>query len=147
MINIIELKCRYDAIYGCEPVGEGVISKIEGELDLNLPRDFKEISLFYSGGFLGGVSHHEIACVGDATNIVQETLRLRGAIGLGHNFVVISEPSESLIVLNLAGSPAVIWCDAVESKNLNSMDFVNQPGIWESYGDFFDYLITEEEDE
>jgi len=147
MVDIIELKDRYDAIYGCEPVGEGDICKIEAELDLNLPLDFKEISLFYSGGFLGGVSHHEIACVGDATNIVQETLRLRDAIGLGHNFVVISEPSESLIVLNVAGSPSVMWCDAVEAKNLNSMNFVNQPNTWESYGDFFEYLITEEEDE
>ena len=147
MVEIIELKDRYDAIYGCEPVDEEVISKIEAELDLKLPLDFKEISLFYSGGFLGGVSHHEIACVGEATNILQETLRLRDAIGLGHNFIVIAEPSESLIVLNVRSSPNVIWCDAVEAKNLNSMNFVNQPNTWESYSDFFEYMITEEEDE
>lgn len=147
MVDIIDLKDRYDAIYGCEAVGEGVISKIEAELDLTLPSDFKEIFLFYSGGFLGGVSHHETACVGDATNIVQETIRLRDVIGLGHNFVVIAEPSESLMVLNVAGKPSVIWCDAVEVKNLNSMNFVKQPDTWESYGDFVEYLISEEEDE
>ncbi|RJG37254.1 SMI1/KNR4 family protein [Motilimonas pumila] len=147
MVDIIDLKNRYDAIYGCEAVDERVVSNIEVQLGLTLPSDFKEISLFYSGGLLGGVSHHEIACIGDATNIVQETLTLRDAIGLQDNFIVIAEPSESLIVLNVAGNPSVIWCDAVEAKNLNSMNFANQPETWESYSDFFDYLIVEEEDE
>ena len=102
---------------------------------------------FYSGGFLGGISHHEIASVGEATNIVQETLRLRESIGLAESYVVIAEPSESLFVLNTKGKPTVIWCDAVEAKNINSGSFSNEPDTWESYGEFFEYLLGEEEDE
>ena len=77
MADINSLKERYDAIYGSESCDDGVISQIETELGLQLPSDFKEISLFYSGGFLGGISHYEIASISDATNIVKETLRLR----------------------------------------------------------------------
>ncbi len=147
MIDINSLKQRYDAIYGSEPCGDGVISEIETNLDVQLPSDFKRVSDFYSGGFLGGISHHEIAGTGEATNIVRETLRLRESIGLAENYVVVAEPSESLIVLNTKGKPTVIWCDAVEAKNINAGSFSNKPDTWESYGEFFEYLLDEEEDE
>lgn len=147
MIDISSLKSRYDAIYGSEPCGDGVIADCEEKLGIKLPAEFKEIATFYSGGFLGGISHHEIASIGEAPNIVQETLRLRESIGLGGSYVVIAEPSESLIVLNVAGKPSVIWCDAVEARNINSLTFSNRPDTWESYGEFFAYLLDEEEGE
>lgn len=147
MVNIGSLEKRYGAIYGSEPCGDGVIVEIEAILGIQLPDDFKEVANFYSGGFLGGISHHEIANIGEATNIVQETIRLRESVGLAENYVVIAEPSESLIVLNIKGKPAVIWCDAVEAKSINSRIFNNEPDTWESYGEFFDYLLDEEEDE
>lgn len=147
MVDINSLKHRYDAIYGGEPCDDGVVPNIESALGIKLPSDFKDISLFYSGGLLGGISHHEIACVSHATNIVKETVRLRESVGLGNGFVVIAEPSESLIVLNVEGKPSVIWCDAVEVGNLNAKNFMSQPDTWESYGDFFEHLLEEEEDE
>ncbi|MBE0464325.1 MAG: SMI1/KNR4 family protein [Halomonadaceae bacterium] len=147
MTDINNLRTRYEAIYGSEPCNDFAIFEIEEKLGIRLPEDFKEISTFYSGGLLGGISHHEIANISEATNIVQETLRLRHSIGLLDCYVVIAEPSESLIVLNTDEQPAVIWCDAVEAKNINSLSFNNQPDTWRSYKEFFSYLLDEEEDE
>lgn len=147
MVDIDTLRKRYIAEFGDEPCSNQVLSDVESALNVKLPEDFKQISSFYSGGYLGGISHHEIACIGDATNIVRETLRLRDSIGLDTNYIVIAEPAESLIVLNTTGRPAVIWCDAVEAKNINSQEFINLPDTWESYNEFFEYLLDEEEDE
>ena len=147
MVNISELESRYVALYGKEPCGIGVIGDIERELGVRLPADFKLIAGFYSGGLLGGVSHHEIASVGAATNIVRETLRLRGSIALSDSYVVLAEPSGSVIFLDVSGRPAVIWCDAVEVESLSARNFINQPDVWGSYSDFFAYLLDEEEGE
>jgi hypothetical protein len=146
MADIETLRQRYIAEFGNEPCTNQVLSDIESVLKVQLPKEFKQISTFYSGGLLGGISHHEIACEGDATNIVRETLRLRSSIGLSGKYVVIAEPPESLIIIDTTGAPAVIWCDAVDAKNINSQEFANQPNTWENYSDFFEYLLDEEED-
>ena len=147
MLNIKDLEKRYIELYGKEPCSEMALKEIEDKLDIELPSDFKEIACFYSGGLLGGVSHHEIASAGCATNILNETMRLRESIRLDNHFVVLAEPSESIIVLNVSEVPAVIWCDAVDAININSASYNNQPDTWESYSEFFSYLLSEEEDE
>lgn len=147
MTDIAELKKKYIALYGAEGCAAEELLRVEDALNVQLPDDFKMISEFYSGGFLGGISHHEIAAHGEATNIVQETLRIRGAIGLNKAFIVLAEPSGSLIVLDVRGNPSVIWCDAVEAVSLNSMEFVNKPDVWESYASFFSYLMSQEDEE
>ncbi|MCG8613267.1 MAG: hypothetical protein MI864_22380 [Pseudomonadales bacterium] len=83
---------------------------------------------------------------GEATNIVQETLRIREAIGLDSDYVVLAEPAESIIVMKTTGDPAVLWCDAVEAKHVNLQEFVNEPDTWESYSAFFEYLLDEEDE-
>ncbi len=148
MANIQKLKEHYTRIYGNEPVRTDTLKIIEDKLGIELSPDFKEIAGFYSGGFLGGISHHAIAAEGAATNIVDETLRIRKAIGLVDSFVVIAQPSESLIVLNVDkenGYPEVVWCDAVEAKNLNAYDFMNAPDTWDSYMEFFSHLLDDED--
>lgn len=135
------------SIYESEPCGDGVITEIETNLGIQLPDDFKEVAKFYSGGFLCSISHHEIASFGEATNIVRETLRLRESIGIADNYLVIAEPSESLIVLNTKGKPIVIWCYAVGANNINSGRFSNKPDTLDDYGEFFEYLLAEEEGE
>lgn len=145
MANIEELKRRYTSIFGEEGCDIGTLKDIERELDVELPLDFVEIATFYSGGYLGGISHHEIASKSVSTNIVEETLRIRESVGLNPNFVVIAEPPESIIVLQVSSAPEVIWCDAVEAKNLNSRKFENDPITWNMYSDFFEYLLDEED--
>lgn len=144
-MNFPELKSRYFAICGAEPCSENELHNIEKALGLKLPSDFKQVSRFYSGGLLGGISHHEIAASGNASNVVDETLRIRAAIGLERHYVVLAEPSESIIVLDASAHPAVIWCDAVDAVNINSRKFSTSPDVWENYADFFSYLLEEEE--
>ncbi len=144
-MNFPDLKNRYSAIYGAEPCSEDELHNVEKALGLELPDDFKQVSRFYSGGLLGGISHHEIAASGDAANVVDETLRIRAAIGLEQHYVVLAEPSGSIIVLDVSGQPAVIWCDAVDAVNINSRRFSTVPDVWGNYADFFSYLLEEEE--
>lgn len=147
MTDVADLKQKYIALYGTEGCTAEELLRIEAALDVQLPDDFKMISEFYNGGFLGGISHHEIATHGEATNIVQETLRIRKAIGLNKAFIVLAEPSGSLIVLDVRGNPSVIWCDAVEADGLKVMGFVNEPNVWESYASFFFYMLSQENEE
>ena len=148
MIDLADLKKRYLALYESDPCSNGVIEAIENELGIKLPHDFKEISTFYSGGCLGGISHHEISVKGEAKNVVRETLRIRKAIGLDARFMILAEPAESLIMMNLSeDDAAVIWVDAVEAAKANDMSFSNKPDTWKTYGDFFSYLLFSEESE
>ncbi|MBF7142724.1 MULTISPECIES: SMI1/KNR4 family protein [Pseudomonas] len=147
MNNMEELKSRYLSLYGNEGCTQNTLLSIESALGLELPHDFKSIAEFYSGGSLGGISHHEIAAAGAATNVVDETLRIRNAVGLRKGLVVLAEPPVSIIVLDVFNTPAVIWCDAVEVENLNSMRFHNAPDLWDRYSDFFAYLLDRESEE
>src|SRR5437016_575079 len=101
-MTVDELRKKYTALFGEEPAAHGIVSGIEAALNITLPSDFKAIADFYRGGMLGGISHFAIACQGPAENIVEETLRLRSAITLPGQLVVIAEPPESLVVLDTA---------------------------------------------
>jgi hypothetical protein len=137
MFDVTEFRNKYVELYGAEPCSSGTLVEIETLLCLKLPEDFKNIAEFYSGGLLGGISHHEIASSSDATNIVEETLRIRKATGLRKNLVILAEPPGSIIAFDVCDKPAIIWCDAVEVENLNSMEFINAPDTWDSYSEFF----------
>ncbi|PIB16382.1 SMI1/KNR4 family protein [Vibrio rotiferianus] len=143
MNSFTKLKSRYEDLYGNEPCADGTIDAVENKLGLHLPEDFRVISGFYSGGVLGGISHHEIAAEGSATNVVNETLRLRTTTNLPNEFVVIAEPPSGLIVMNVKNDK-VIWCDSTDVNGLGTDSCIN-PDVWDSYSDFFCYLLDEEE--
>lgn len=145
MINIDDLKERYKSIYGLEGCSVKVLREIEKVLETKLPTDFKEIANFYSGGLLGGISHYEIASAEGASAILQETLRLRKAVGINKDYVVLAEPPGSLIVMNVVSG--VLWCDANDAENINSKAFENEPDRWDCYASFFNYLLDREESE
>jgi hypothetical protein len=150
-MNIDELQRRYFALFGTEPVAEKVIDEIEARLGIKLPFDLKQIAAFYRGGFLGGKSHHAISYFGPATNIVDETLRLRKVIGLPQRLIALAEPAASLVVLETKNDEKqetpVIWCDATDANNLEKLEVLNKPQVWPSYAAFFSYLLDEEEEE
>lgn len=145
-----ELRSRYLALFGHEPVKPAALESIEGRLQVRLPSDFKEISSFYSGGILGGIAHYAIDNGGDCDNVVDETLRIRATAGIPHSMVIIAEPPESLIVLDTNSAtnhPAVIWCDAFDVGRLDHAASLSKPTIWPTYLDFFRYLLDCEEEE
>lgn len=77
-------------------------------------------------------------------NVLAETKRLRASIGLPDEFLVLGEPSESLLMLNCSDGQ-VIWCDAVDAPRLGKEPLACEPETWGSYGDFLANLLDEEE--
>lgn len=134
-------------LYGEEGISDKEIQQIESILTLKLPQEFIEISEFYGGGYLGGIENYSFNRYLDSTNIIDETLRLREAIKLPVEYIVLAEPPESIIVLNTIKEPSIIWCHAVEVTKLSSGDFQVAPDTWGTYAEFFAYLLDEEEEE
>jgi len=74
-------------------------------------------------------------------------LRLRSAIDLPHRFVVLAEPAESLIVLDV-DSGVVTWCGNFDVSRLDdSSKMLGKATTWPSYADFFAFLLDEEGEE
>lgn len=132
---IAELKQIYENFYGNQGTDFNDILYIEKRLGIKLPNDFKEIARFYSGGLLGDIEHYSIS-IGFEPNIVNKTLELRGSINLNNRYIVLAEPAESIIFLDIE-SYNVIWCDSTDLFSDNS-------DKWNSYQDFFSYLLLED---
>ncbi len=146
-MSIDDLQKWYVSLFGIEPTEVGELSRMEKRLGVHFPQDFEEISKFYKGGIIGGISHHAIATGRPGASVTEETERLRQAVGLPHDFVVLAEPSESLIVMNTSatsGSPVVIWCDASDVYRLGTLEELRKPDTWPSYAEFFSYLLGAE---
>ncbi|MBV7276076.1 SMI1/KNR4 family protein [Clostridium sp. PL3] len=145
-MNNKELKERYLNLQPSDGVNKEVLSEIEKTLNVKLPEDFCEIESFYSGGYLGGISNYSFSSNDGETNIINETIRLRNTVDLPLRYIVLSEPPESLIVMDTKNIPSIIWCDAVEVTKLNDKSFISKPDEWDSYSDYFAQLIEDEEE-
>lgn len=143
-MDITQIKEQYLTLFPEDDViEEDVVATIEHQLQVKLPADFKEIAQFFGGGLIGGISIFSFA---DHTpNIVGETLRLRKAVNFPSSLIFLAEPSESMIVLDTANHPAVIWCDSIDVYQLQDRSFQVPPDTWNTFSDFFAYLLTQEE--
>ena len=129
-----------DALEGCS---NDDLHKVELNLDITLPDDFKEISLLYSIDYLGGISNYQVVRDGNTLNLIDETLRIRNAIGLPHEYVFLGELDTSAILLNTVKQPHVIWVDSIAIGRLNQLES-HEYDAWENYQDYFEYLLQEE---
>lgn len=144
MLKFLKLKERYLKIADKDGINEQEFENIEYALDITLPDDFKKISGFFGGGCLGSVENYSFAH-GKWNNIIDETKRLRETVKLPHRFVVLAEPPESLILMDVESKPSVIWCDSADIYNLESKSYIRDPDTWENYSDFFSELLSDEE--
>ncbi len=39
--------------------------------------------------------------------------------------------------MDIKNVPAIIWCDSIDIKNIESNNYLNQPDTWESFSAFF----------
>ena len=129
-----------DALEGCT---HDDLHKVELYLDITLPEDFKEISLFSSIDYLGGMPNYQVVRDGNALNLIDETLRIRNGIGLPHEYVFLGELDTSAILLNTIKQPHVIWVDSIAIERLNQLES-HEYDVWENYQDYFEYLLQEE---
>lgn len=140
-----KLKKRYLQVFESDGIDEVELKRVEIILNITLPIDFKQIATFFSGGDVGGIEFFSFTnLIYGATNIVDETIRLRNSILLPQRFIFLAEPAESIVVMDTENTPAIIWCDAVEVNKLSSGEFISQPHIFQSFSEFFTFLLNEE---
>jgi hypothetical protein len=145
--ELAAIRRRYEGVFGPEGVEPAECDAIEAALGIRLPDDLRSIASFYSGGLLGGISHHAIASHGPPDNVVDETLRLREAAGLPRDLIVLAEPPGGLIVLNAGSASAVVWCSDFDVPRLSDLTSLTKPDIWRDYYSFFRHLLELEEEE
>jgi hypothetical protein len=142
-----ELRNTYIELYPEEPTSTNTLNNIERILSISLPSDFKAVASFYSGGYLGGISHFEISSESQADNITQKTMEWRNSINLPDKYIAIAEPASSLIVLDTSYSE-VLWISSVDASRLFTKEpFSDSFDSFESYGSFFAFLIDRETEE
>ncbi len=146
MPSIADLRKRYEELG--QPVEAGDDrSRIESALGLRLPDDIGEISEFYSGGMLGGISHFSWEAAG-GYSVVEKTKAAQTALSLAPSFIFLADPPESAIVWRADTTPRVVWCHAhdferVAKGEAPTMDI----DAFESYADFFSFLLDREKEE
>lgn len=145
--DILNLKERYERLYSDKGIDHEQLDSIKQLLNVTLPTDFSEIAMFFSGGYLGGISNYSFLACDKSTNIIHETLRLREVIKLPERFIVLAEPPESLVVMDTSATPSIIWLDAIEVSKLENKSFEVQPDEWATYLEYFSELLEEEEEE
>ena len=145
MLDLKELKRRYIAMNGARPASKNVLKAINADLGLQLPQDFLEIGEFFDGGGINVMDLYSLAGNSPKINPVDETLRLRSAVGLPPTWLVLGEPPESLLLMDCAAGGRVIWIDAIDVERISTQSFMSQPDSWNSFAEFFEYLLDEEE--
>lgn len=151
--KLSKLKNRYLKLY---PDDTGVkneeLEKIQKTLNINLPEDFKLITSFYSGGFLGDFSIFTISSDdSDDFGIINRALVFRDIIKLPEKYLPLySEYGFVYVDLDSTSKnfKKVIYCSPEEAQLLSDRSFPKEPyWAFPSFTDFFEYLITEEENE
>ncbi|WP_141248115.1 SMI1/KNR4 family protein [Flavobacterium sp. ACN2] len=112
------------------------------ELHVKLPSDFCEISNFFNGS----IWMHSFL-FDDPTNLIEETLRIRKAVGIPDRFIVLAEHDMSVFVMDTENKPSIIWLDSIEISLLDTLEAISEPDIWNDFSDFFEYLLDDEEEE
>lgn len=142
------LKQRYLKLYPKRAVPKDDILLIETTLDIILPNDMKNILEFYDGFYdIASFSLYDFIIDDTDWNIMSKTLEYRNTITLPNNYLVLKECDESFIVLDtLKKIKNVIWISDVDALNL-SRDYVllDNPIFFNSYTNFFEYLLNQEE--
>ncbi|UOO91133.1 SMI1/KNR4 family protein [Vitreoscilla massiliensis] len=127
------------------PCGEATLAEIERVLGVTLPEDYKQISRFSSYAAVGGIWHYGIELSDDPHTMVNQTLLLRKLIHLPHEYLVLAEPDESLLVLNTQQKPRVRCLDAVQAPDLAVLG-ADEYDAWDEYADYFLWLLQQEEE-
>lgn len=144
MKKLSELKTKYLEVFPEDGLSQNELNAIEEKLCITLPDDFKEISKYFSGGSVGIIEFYDFKDNNDI-NIINETLRLRESIKLPEQYIVLAEPPESIVIMDIKNIPAIIWCDSLDIENIKSHKYMSQPDVWESFSDFFNDMLLSEE--
>lgn len=126
---------------------------IEDNLNIILPKDLKEITKHYSGEMLGAIEFFNFnGGEEDDYSIISKTNFYRKIpdFNLPHQYIPLHESEVSFVVLETQDSPEkptpIIWCSIEDAYHLAAgKPLEDNPTIFPSFTDFFEYLLDEEE--
>lgn len=150
--KIRQMEARYRSLFSIDGVDPVVINNIEVTLDIILPKDFKEISRFFSGGMIGNLDLFSIGMPDGADyDIVSRTLFYRTSeLNLPKQYVALLESEVSFIVLESQDradlSSPIIECSLSDAYNLaEGAPLLDNPVFYSSFAEFFSHLLDVEE--
>lgn len=133
------------------PLDEKDMDFVSSKLGVVLPDDFRQISRVFDYEYLGNFQF-PCFCFNGESGVVEETLGTRESLNLPHEFVILSvEDDVSVLLLetqDCAEKPSpVIWCDMFPDffNICEGKPMEQNPTIWPSFTDFFEYLVEQEE--
>lgn len=149
MINSEQLKQKYLKLYPTHGVSINDLLEIEHKLDVKLPNEFKEIASYYDGYYdIAFKSFFSFSPQIEGWNIADKTNFYRGCdLKLPKKFVALYEGEEDITVLDTTVGK-VYWLGTSDIYNLaDGSPLLDNPTIFPSFTDFFEYLLDEEEKE
>lgn len=125
------------------------IKYIEKVLSIKLPEELKHIMSVFDGYCeIAHQSFFSFNSTFKGWNIVEKTLFYRKSdCKLPQKYLALREEGENFIVLNTE-TKSVLWCSLSDAYQLKEGErLLDQPTIFPTFTDFFEYLVTEEEKE
>lgn len=139
MDRISMLHNRYKKLF---PGSESLKNNyIENTLKIKLPRDFQQISQFFEGSNL----RFGLFCLDD---LISENVSYRNAYNpLPPKYLALGENSVSFIVLDTETGKVIEMATNDYGNLVEGEELCDNPQFFNSYSDFFEYLLDEEEKE
>ena len=140
---------KYLGLFEKRPLTESQINYIQDSLSIKLPDDLKSIMSVFDGYY--EMAHQSLFSFNPSVsnwNIIEKTLFYRKSDCMRpKKYIALREEGESFIALDTeVGS--VIWCSLSDAYRLKDGDsLIDNPKIFSTFKDFFEYLVTEEEKE
>ena len=147
--RIIKIGERIFQTFGKDKINlsSELITKIEAELEISFPLDFKQLCEIYRYDCIGSFNYYNFEGLGDYSVVVQ-TKSWRESINLPLNYLVLSDDGTSALLMKIENDNAnVIHCALEDVLNLcagRPMEY--DPIIFETFADFFEFLLDEEEE-
>ena len=118
------------------------IQRVESELSLLLPEDFKILCNFYGYDVIGSFDFFSFP-----DGVIGVTKRWREAENFPKNCIALSEVGESAWIMRINYSQSeVIWCDILDIYNIcEGKPMQYNPDIFHNFVDFYSFLLDEEE--
>ena len=128
------------------------IDQMEKMLNVIFPKDWREISKYYTGEMLGSYWTLAPDIKGPGDNIVEANLRYRRIFNLPNKYLILNDIEYSAIILETQESSEkfapVYIIDSIDIENFIHSKHLNVPKReFENYMKFFEYLIDQEEED
>lgn len=120
-----------------------VCLKIEYELNIKLSKDFITLNNYHRYDYLDNFEWYSFDY-----GVPAETKSLRSACGLPHNYLILADDSPGPTLMKIVDDQTseVILCSDYDFDCIcKDKDFEENPIIFSSFTDFYEYLLDEEE--